>query len=539
MRVLVLAGTTEARHLVERLAQMPGIDVCASLAGRTTAPVALSCPVRTGGFGGAEGLRAHLVDERIDVLVDATHPFAREMPHQARIAAAAAGIPRLRLRRAPFVAEPGDRQVVVDDVAAAAAAIGVLGARRVLLTIGRSAVEEFRSLTEVELVVRTIEPVDVAGVIAIAQRGPFSEEAEAELLRRERIDAVVTKDSGGDDAKLRAARAAGVAVVMVRRPADVEGPLVEDVAAAVAFIDALPPSAGPHGGDVAVVARWLGVDVDEVLDLSASLNPYAPDVAALVVAASSSVVRYPDPTDATHAFAEALGVDPALVVLTNGGAEAISLVATMQPIGWVEEPEFSLYRRHLAEVRPGAPRWRSNPSNPLGRLAAPDDTAQVWDEAFYPLATGRWTRGDSEVWRLGSLTKIWACPGLRLGYAIAATPDDAEAMRALQPGWSVNGIALAVLPQILARTDLSGWAAALAAQRARLFEALTDRGFAVRDTDACWVLVDEPGLRERLVPHGVLVRDCASFGLHGTARIAVPGDDGLARLLQAIDGAAG
>ena len=297
-----------------------------------------------------------------------------------------------------------------------------------------------------------------------------------------------------------------------------------------------PPPPGAHGGDGAAIARWLGVGVDDVLDLSASLNPFAPDVAALVAAASPSVGRYPDPTAATGLLAEAMGVDPDWVVLANGGAEAIALVAAVEPVGWIEAPEFALYERHLAELRESAPRWRSNPSSPGGRLAPADEVAGVWDEAFFPLATGRWTRGDDEAWRLGSLTKLWACPGLRLGYVIAPDGERAEALRARQPQWSVGSLALAVLPDLLAATDLHGWAEQIAAQRTRLRDELSTRGLPVHDTDAPWVLVEANGLRERLAPAGVVVRDCASFGLAGTARIAVPDDDGLERLLAALDG---
>jgi histidinol-phosphate/aromatic aminotransferase/cobyric acid decarboxylase-like protein len=296
-----------------------------------------------------------------------------------------------------------------------------------------------------------------------------------------------------------------------------------------------PPPPGHHGGDGAAVARWLGVGVDEVLDLSASLNPWAPAVASLVAQVAATVSRYPDSRSAEGALAAAVGVDPARLVLTNGGAEAIALVAALEPVGWVEAPEFGLYERHLAEVRPGAPRWRSNPGNPLGRLAGPAERAEVWDEAFYPLAAGRWTRGDEGGWRLGSLTKLWACPGLRLGYAIAPDVERAVALRRRQPHWSVSSVALAVVPELLAATDLPAWAAAIARQRATLTAELGRRGLAVRDTDAPWVLVDEPGLRERLAPAAVVVRDCASFGLVGTARVAVPDDDGLQRLLAALD----
>ena len=83
-------------------------------------------------------------------------------------------------------------------------------------------------------------------------------------------------------------------------------------------------------------------------------------------------------------------------MLTNGGAEAIALVAAELPVGNVIEPDFSLYRRHLARIDESAPRWRSNPSSPHGELAGDDETAGVWDEAFYALATGAWTRGDAE-----------------------------------------------------------------------------------------------------------------------------------------------
>ncbi len=182
---------------------------------------------------------------------------------------------------------------------------------------------------------------------------------------------------------------------------------------------------GDHGGDGATVARHLGVAPTDVIDLSMSLNPVAPDVVPIVAAHAGAVDRYPDPAAATAALAAAIGVPVDRLVLTNGGAEAIALVAAELGAGEVVDPEFSLYRRHLAEIRHGAGRWRSNPSNPLGQLAAAADVAAVWDEAFWPLATGTWTRGDDAAWRLGSLTKLWACPGLRLGYVIA--PDAAAA----------------------------------------------------------------------------------------------------------------
>lgn len=297
---------------------------------------------------------------------------------------------------------------------------------------------------------------------------------------------------------------------------------------------ALLPPAGPHGGDVVAVAAALERPVDELVDLSASLNPEPPALDAVIAAARGDLRRYPDATDATSTLAEVIGVTPERLVLTNGGAEAIALVAGFQPNGWVEAPEFSLYARHLATLEPDAPRWRSNPSNPLGRLAPASATAAVWDEAFWPLATGTWTRGDDDAWRLGSLTKLWACPGLRVGYAIAPTDEDATRLRARQPQWSVNALALAAVTQLAPMTDLPVAAAAMIRRRAALIELLAGHGLAVTETEANWVLVDRPGLRAELIPHGVLVRDCASFGLPGVHRIAVPDDRGFEHLDAAL-----
>jgi len=248
-----------------------------------------------------------------------------------------------------------------------------------------------------------------------------------------------------------------------------------------------------------------------------------------------AVARYPDPSAATAALARAIDVDPARLLLTNGGAEAIALVASVNPVGWAETAEFSLYARYLTAMHPRAPRWRSNPNNPLGTLAAPDDTALVWDEAFWPLATGTWTRGDEDSWRIGSLTKLWACPGLRLGYAIAPSVDDAIALARRQPAWAVNGLALALVEPLLAATDLPGWAAAISELRRELVDVLAVHGFTAQSSAANWVLVS--GLaqhRAALVRHGVLVRDCASFGLDGVARVAVPDESGRRRLDAAL-----
>jgi histidinol-phosphate/aromatic aminotransferase/cobyric acid decarboxylase-like protein len=291
----------------------------------------------------------------------------------------------------------------------------------------------------------------------------------------------------------------------------------------------LPP--GPHGGDVEQIARFLGRPVGSLLDLSASLNPVAPDVAALAASHLDALRRYPDPTRAHLLLAEAIDVDPDTLLLTNGGAEAISLVGQLIG-GRVDEPEFSLHPRGDA----AAPLWRSNPRNPTGRLAGPDDHADVWDEAFYPLATGQWSRFDPVATAtVGSLTKLFACPGLRFGYVIAQPPVIA-ALSARQPAWAVGGLELAVLPDLLDVADLPGWAAAVALLRRQLAEVLAGHGLVPQPSDANFLLCHAPvGFRDKLLGQGIVVRDCASFGLPDVVRIAVPDRAGLDRLSDALD----
>jgi histidinol-phosphate/aromatic aminotransferase/cobyric acid decarboxylase-like protein len=307
---------------------------------------------------------------------------------------------------------------------------------------------------------------------------------------------------------------------------------------------------GEHGGDGRMVAASLGLDPAAVLDLSVSLNPFASDPAPVVRRhlAAGVLGRYADALDletATAELAGVLGVDRGRVLVTNGGSEAIALVAGELGRGWVAEPEFSLYARHLAVLDPGGPVFRSDPHNPSGRLAQPGERADVWDEAFYPLATGRWTapRGSHGSVVLGSLTKVLSCPGLRIGYVVVPD-DDGESLGVAglsgrlarrQPAWSVSPLALSALPELLAAADLPGWCRAVRAARADLVAVLAAHGLAPMESDANYVLVPGvPGLRAALAGRGVVVRDCASFGLDDHVRIAVPDGAGLARLDDAL-----
>ncbi|MGA5304925.1 cobalt-precorrin-6A reductase [Nucisporomicrobium flavum] len=298
LRVLVLGGTTEGRALAGR------VPVISSLAGRTSRPLLPPGEVRTGGFGGVDGLESYLRAERIDAVVDATHPFAATMTGHAAAATSRAGIPLLVLRRPGWTEQPGDRWHRVADLAAAAALLPTLrpsdpgagagllptlrpgdpgggvptlrrsdpgvgagllptlrpgdpggggpgtagGGMRVFLTTGRQSIAAFAGLDEIRFVSRSVEapvPPMPRHLEVVLDRGPFGLDAERELMLRHRIDVLVTKDSGGAAPKLDAARELGIPVLMVDRPPLPAGvPTVATVDAAVDWLSMLERADG-------------------------------------------------------------------------------------------------------------------------------------------------------------------------------------------------------------------------------------------------------------------------------------------------------
>jgi precorrin-6A/cobalt-precorrin-6A reductase len=247
-RVLILGGTTEARLLGERLARRGGHDVTLSLAGRTTSPVPHAVPIRAGGFGGADGLADHIAKERVDALIDATHPYATIISENASRAARQAGVPFVVLRRAPWKAVVGDRWVEVDDTRAAVQALGETS-RRIFVTLGRNDLAPFAGAPQHFYLVRSVDPVDpplpLPRVSYVTERGPFSEAHDHVLMTEHKIDVVIAKNSGGSAAygKIAAARAIGVEVIIIRRPQVSEGPAVHNLDDAIAWLDhALTPA---------------------------------------------------------------------------------------------------------------------------------------------------------------------------------------------------------------------------------------------------------------------------------------------------------
>ncbi|ORA16876.1 cobalt-precorrin-6A reductase [Mycobacterium arosiense] len=240
MRVLLLGGTGEARALAKAL--HPRIDIVSSLAGRVPDPALPVGPVRIGGFGGVDGLRRWLHDERIEAVVDATHPFAATMTAHAAAACAELQIPHLILARPAW--DPGTA-IVVDSNTEAAETVARQGYSRVFLTTGRSGVRAFTG-SDAWFLIRAVTDPDPSVLPrhhrVMLSRGPYGYDDEFALLRDHRIDALVTKNSGGDmtRAKLDAAAALNVAVVMVARPPLPAGVLtVDTVAEAAEWVGAL------------------------------------------------------------------------------------------------------------------------------------------------------------------------------------------------------------------------------------------------------------------------------------------------------------
>jgi precorrin-6A/cobalt-precorrin-6A reductase len=243
MRVLILGGTREAFQLAEQLAAQGGVDFISSLAGRTREPRRPKGRVRTGGFGGAEGLARYLREERITHLVNATHPFAAQMSTNALAAAVAAGIPLLRLLRPAWTARHDDRWVAARHAAEAAELCRREGGR-IFLTLGSGELDAFAAVRNAQFLVRMVdapERMPLPDYRILLARGPFSLQDELRLLAEHHIGLVVAKNSGGDAtyAKIEAARRMGLPIIMIERPAialDPRSPAVASVEDVVAWI---------------------------------------------------------------------------------------------------------------------------------------------------------------------------------------------------------------------------------------------------------------------------------------------------------------
>ncbi|MEU0498280.1 cobalt-precorrin-6A reductase [Mycobacterium sp. NPDC006124] len=218
MRVLILGGTAEARALAAEL--NPDVAVISSLAGRVPNPALPVGEVRIGGFGGVEGLVRWLREERITAVVDATHPFAAQITANGTRACRQEGLPHVVLARPAW--PPGDAIHVGSDVEAAEV-VARLGYRRIFLTTGRSGSAAFTGV-DAWFLIRAVTPPDDVELPPrhelLLSRGPYRYDDERKTLEQYGIDALVTKNSGGDMTrdKVTAATDLGIPVIMVQRP---------------------------------------------------------------------------------------------------------------------------------------------------------------------------------------------------------------------------------------------------------------------------------------------------------------------------------
>jgi histidinol-phosphate aminotransferase len=313
-----------------------------------------------------------------------------------------------------------------------------------------------------------------------------------------------------------------------------------------------------HGSVAATELDALGLAPEDVLDFSVNTNPLGPAPAVLEAVRATDWTRYPGDDEAPlrRALAERAGVPPEQVVLGNGSAELMWLIALAalqrgDRVG-VVGPTFGEYAR-AARVVGATPvevtdpdnasglraLFVCNPNNPTGHYRGMDEIAHVLDkeperllvldEAYAPFVERRWRsealleRGNLVILR--SMTKDHALPGLRLGYLLASSTV-ASAVERVRPPWSVNAGALraglaAMTPE--AEDHVRRAQSLVTGSRRLLTDGLTQLGFKVESSLANFVLVhvgDGARFRRALLPHGLVVRDCASFGLPACVRIA-------------------
>jgi histidinol-phosphate aminotransferase len=328
-----------------------------------------------------------------------------------------------------------------------------------------------------------------------------------------------------------------------------------------------------HGSVAAGELAPYGLSPADVLDFSVNTNPLGPAPIVAEAIQHADWTRYPGDEESPlrRGLANLAGVEPEQVALGNGSAELmwLSALALLEPGERVVivSPTFGEYTRaamtvgaevcevgSIADVPAARLVFVCNPNNPTGSYYAQNEIEQVLanrsdrllvlDEAYASFVEHRWPSEPlldryRNLIILRSLTKDHALPGLRLGYALAS-PELAAAFEAVRPPWSVSAGALraglAMLdPQAIDHTTRAR--ALIAESRNLLTTGLTALGYAVHPSAANFVLVDVGdgrGFRRRLLPHGVVVRDCTSFGLPSCARIACRLPEQCARLLEVV-----
>jgi len=242
-RLLILGGIGEAAELALKAKEACGdtLDVISSLAGRLQSRPDIAGEVRVGGFGGGRGLAEYIQREHIDLLIDATHPFAQGISETAYDASILTQTPRLILTRPSWQLPPNAKWLEADNFEDAARLVGDIS-RCAFLTTGRGNIDAFSNIRNVRFVVRLIEPPDkplpLTDADIVIGRPPFSVEDERQLIRDYEIDTLVTKNSGGEKttAKLTAALDEDIRIILIRRPPPEPGEITSTVTDALKWI---------------------------------------------------------------------------------------------------------------------------------------------------------------------------------------------------------------------------------------------------------------------------------------------------------------
>ena len=220
IRLLVLAGTREARYVVSELSRDRRFDLIASLAGATPSPLPLAAPVHSGGFGGAEGLAQFCRERSIDAIIDVTHPFARHISRNAAAASLAIEIPCLAYNRPPWRPEAGDQWREFDSWRQMVA--NIPPGTRVFLAGGTASIEVFTTRDNIFLCARALNVSgceDTATTRFLNAMPDADPDTEIALFTQYGIELLCCKNAGGEAsaAKIKAARSLGIPVWFLAR----------------------------------------------------------------------------------------------------------------------------------------------------------------------------------------------------------------------------------------------------------------------------------------------------------------------------------
>ena len=244
--LLILGGTAEARQIAKTAITQHGsaLRVITSWAGRTARVPDIPGETRIGGFGGAAGLVEYLNAETIDMVLDATHPFASQISSNAHDACSIANISCLQLVRPKWELPSSKKCIEVESVTAAAESIRHR-TKRAFLTTGRQTLSTFSGADNVWFLVRLLkkptEPLPLKQFHVTTGYPPFSKQTEKALMVEHQIDTLISKSSGGPmPAKITAALELDLTIVLASAP---------------------PPPPGKHATNLNECLKWISARI--------------------------------------------------------------------------------------------------------------------------------------------------------------------------------------------------------------------------------------------------------------------------------------